>query len=400
MREAVIVSSVRTPVGKASKGVLRATRPDDLAAVVIKEAVARARGLDPKEIEDVILGCAMPEAEQGMNVARIASLRAGLPVEASAMTINRFCSSGLQAIALAAERIMAGQGDVAVAGGTESMSMVPMGGNKVSPNPSLMDSYPDAYLGMGLTAENLAKKYGITREQSDEFSFASHQKAFAAIAAGKFKDEIVPVEVSYLSFENGSNGTSNGTKPKNVKISFDTDEGPRSDTSVEVLGKLKPAFHARGVVTAGNSSQMSDGAAAAVVMSAERARTLGLKPLARFLAFATAGCLPEEMGVGPVYAIPKALKIAGLTLDQIDVIELNEAFAAQSLAVIKLAGLDPARVNVNGGAIALGHPLGCTGAKLTATILRELERRNGRYGMVTMCGGGGMGAAGIFERVS
>jgi acetyl-CoA acyltransferase len=397
MREAVIVSSVRTPVGKASKGVLRATRPDDLAAVVIKEAVARAGGLDPKEIEDVILGCAMPEAEQGMNVARIASLRAGLPVETSAMTINRFCSSGLQAIALAAERIIAGQGDVAVAGGTESMSMVPMGGNKISPNPSLMDSYPDAYLGMGLTAENLAKKYGITREQSDEFSFASHQKAIAAIAAGKFKDEIVPVEVNYVSFESNGNGNS---KAKNVKINFDTDEGPRNDTSVEVLGKLKPAFHARGVVTAGNSSQMSDGAAAAVVMSAERARALGLKPLARFLAFATAGCLPEEMGVGPVYAIPKALKIAGLTLDQIDVIELNEAFAAQSLAVIKLAGLDPARVNVNGGAIALGHPLGCTGAKLTATILRELDRRKGRYGMVTMCVGGGMGAAGIFERLS
>ena len=397
MREAVIVSSVRTPVGKASKGVLRATRPDDLAAVVIREAVARAGGLDPKEIEDVILGCAMPEAEQGMNVARIAALRAGLPVETSAMTINRFCSSGLQAIALAAERIMAGQGDVAVAGGTESMSKVPMGGNKISPNPSLMDSYPDAYLGMGLTAENLAKKYGITREQSDEFSFASHQKALAAIAAGKFKDEIVPVEVNYASFESNGNGNS---KAKNVKINFDTDEGPRSDTSVEVLGKLKPAFHARGVVTAGNSSQMSDGAAAAVVMSAERARALGLKPLARFLAFATAGCLPEEMGVGPVYAIPKALKIAGLTIDQIDVIELNEAFAAQSLAVIKLAGLDPARVNVNGGAIALGHPLGCTGAKLTATILRELDRRKGRYGMVTMCVGGGMGAAGIFERLS
>jgi len=397
MREAVIVSAVRTPVGKAPKGALRTTRPDDLAALVIKEAIARLPGFDAREIEDVILGCAMPEAEQGMNVARIASLRAGLPVEVSAMTINRFCSSGLQAIALAAERIMSGQGDVAIAGGTESMSMVPMGGNKISPNPSLMDSYPDAYLGMGLTAENLSKKYGITREQADEFSFASHQKALAAISAGKFKDETVPVEVNYVAFENGS---SNGAKPKAVKITFATDEGPRSDTSVEVLGKLKPAFHAHGVVTAGNSSQMSDGAAAAVVMSAERARALGLKPLARFIAFATAGCLPEEMGVGPVYAIPKALKIAGLSLEQIDVIELNEAFAAQSLAVIKLAGLDPARVNVNGGAIALGHPLGCTGAKLTATILRELERRNGRYGLVTMCVGGGMGAAGIFERVA
>jgi|HubBroStandDraft_4_1064222.scaffolds.fasta_scaffold06691_3 acetyl-CoA acyltransferase len=404
MREAVIVSSVRTAVGKATKGTLRATRPDDLAATAIKEAVTRAKGLEAKEIEDVVLGCAMPEAEQGMNMARIASLRAGLPVEASAMTINRFCSSGLQAIAIAAERIMAGHGEVAVAGGAESMSMVPMGGNKVAPNPWLMDNYPDAYLGMGLTAENLAKKYGITREQSDEFSFASHQKALAAIAAGKFKDEIVPVAVSYTVLEASANGAgpgaANGSKPKTVKVSFDTDEGPRADTSVEVLGKLKPAFHTHGVVTAGNSSQMSDGAAAAVVMSAERARSLGLKPLARFVAFATAGCLPEEMGVGPVYAIPKALKIAGLTLDQMDVIELNEAFAAQALSVIKLAGLDPARVNVNGGAIALGHPLGCTGAKLTATILRELERRNARYGLVTMCVGGGMGAAGIFERAA
>jgi acetyl-CoA acyltransferase len=404
MREAVIVSSVRTAVGKATKGTLRATRPDDLAATAIKEAVTRAKGLEAKEIEDVVLGCAMPEAEQGMNMARIASLRAGLPVEASAMTINRFCSSGLQAIAIAAERIMAGHGEVAVAGGAESMSMVPMGGNKVAPNPWLMDNYPDAYLGMGLTAENLAKKYGITREQSDEFSFASHQKALAAIAAGKFKAEIVPVAVSYTVLEASANGAgpgaANGSKPRTVKVSFDTDEGPRADTSVEVLGKLKPAFHTHGVVTAGNSSQMSDGAAAAVVMSAERARSLGLKPLARFVAFATAGCLPEEMGVGPVYAIPKALKIAGLTLDQIDVIELNEAFAAQALSVIKLAGLDPARVNVNGGAIALGHPLGCTGAKLTATILRELERRNARYGLVTMCVGGGMGAAGIFERAA
>lgn len=400
MREAVIVSSVRTAVGKAPKGTLRTTRPDDLAASAIKEAVARAKGLDPKEVEDVVLGCAMPEAEQGMNVARIASLRAGLPVEASAMTINRFCSSGLQAIAIAAERIMSGHGDVAVAGGTESMSMVPMGGNKIAPNPWLMDHYPDTYLGMGLTAENLTKEYGITREQADQFSLASHQKALAAIAAGKFKDEIVPVEVSYSVLEASANGGSNGagTRPKTVKLKFDTDEGPRSDTSIDALAKLKPAFHARGTVTAGNSSQTSDGAAAAVVMSGERARSLGVKPLARLVAFATAGCPPEEMGVGPVFAIPKALKIAGLTLDQIDVIELNEAFAAQALSVIKLAGLDPARVNVNGGAIALGHPLGCTGAKLTATILRELERRNAHYGLVTMCVGGGMGAAGIFER--
>jgi acetyl-CoA acyltransferase len=400
MREAVIVSAVRTAVGKASKGALRTTRPDDLGAVVIKDAIARAGALDPKEIDDVILGCAMPEAEQGMNVARISSLRAGLPVESSAMTINRFCSSGLQSIAIAAQRIMAGQGEAAVAGGTESMTMVPMGGNKVSPNPWLMDNYPDAYLGMGLTAENLAKKYGITREQADTFSYESHQKALAAIAAGKFKDEIAPVDVSYSVLEASANGSPNGSRPKTVKAKFDVDEGPRADTSVEVLGKLKPVFHARGVVTAGNSSQMSDGAAAAVVMSAEKARSLGLKPLARFLAFATAGCPPEEMGIGPVFAIPKALKIAGLTLDQIDVIELNEAFATQALSVIKLTGIDPAKVNPNGGAIALGHPLGCTGAKLTASILRELERRNARYGMVTMCVGGGMGAAGIFERLS
>ena len=348
----------------------------------------------------MIVGCATPEAEQGMNVARIASLRAGLPVTVSAMTINRFCSSGLQAIALAAERIIAGGAEVVVAGGTESMSMIPMGGNKIAPNPWLTDNHPDTYLNMGLTAENLAKKYAISREQADEFSLASHQKALAAIAAGKFKDEIVPVEVSYTVLEAAAAGESTSAKPRTVKVSFDTDEGPRADTSLEALGKLKPAFHTHGVVTAGNSSQTSDGAAAAVVMSAERARALGLKPLARFVSFATAGYAPEEMGIGPVFAIPKALKLAGLTLDQIDVIELNEAFAAQALSVIKLLGIDPARVNVNGGAIALGHPLGCTGAKLTATILRELERRNARYGMVTMCIGGGMGAAGIFERVA
>jgi acetyl-CoA acyltransferase len=395
MREAVIVSSVRTAVGKAPKGTLRTSRPDDLAAAAIKEAIARAKGLDVKEIEDVILGCATPEAESGMNVARIASLRAGLPVETSAMTINRFCSSGLQAIALAAERIMSGQAHVIVAGGTESMSLIPMGGNKVSPNPWLMDHYPDAYLGMGLTAENLAKKYGITREQADEFSLRSHKNAIAAIAAGKFKDEIVPVEVSLTEIP-----ANNGNRPKTTNLVYDTDEGPRADTSMEVLGKLKPAFHARGTVTAGNSSQMSDGAAAAVVMSAERARELKIEPMAKFLAFATAGVPPEEMGIGPAYAIPKALKLAGLRLEDIDVFELNEAFAAQALAVIKLAGIDPNRVNPNGGAIALGHPLGCTGAKLTASILRELERRNERYGIVTMCVGGGMGAAGILERVA
>ena len=389
MRDAVIVSSVRTAVGKAYKGALRAVRPDDLAAIAIRGALACVPALDSKEIEDVILGCAMPEAEQGMNVARIASLRAGLPVEVSAMTVNRFCSSGLQAIAMAADRIMLGQSEVIVAGGTESMSMVPMGGNKISPNPTLMDSYPDAYLSMGLTAENLARQHAITREQADAFSLSSHQKALAAIAAGKFRDEVVDVEAAITAISNG--------KPKTSSLVFQIDEGPRADTTMEALAKLKPAFHARGVVTAGNSSQMSDGAAAAVVMSADRAKALGLKPLARFVAFATAGCPPEEMGIGPVFAIPKALKLAGLTLQDIDVIELNEAFAAQALTVIKLAGLDPGKVNLNGGAVALGHPLGCTGAKLTASILRELKRRNGRYGLVTMCVGGGMGAAGILE---
>ncbi|MCL6564951.1 MAG: acetyl-CoA C-acyltransferase [Acidobacteriia bacterium] len=395
MREAVLVSSVRTAVGKAFKGALRATRPDDLAAVAIREAVARVPGLDPGEIEDVILGCAMPEAEQGMNVARIASLRAGLPVEAAALTVNRFCASGLQAIAMAAERILLGHSEVIVAGGTESMSLIPMGGHKISPNPWLMDHYPDAYLGMGLTAENLARKYGITREDADRFSYESHQKALAAIRAGKFRDEIVPVEVTLTEVDGA-----NGHRPHTQKFLFDTDEGPRADTTLEALAKLKPAFHARGTITAGNASQMSDGAAAAVVMSAERARALGAQPLARFVAYAVAGCPPEEMGIGPVFAIPRALKMAGLKLEQIDVIELNEAFAAQALAVIRQAGLDPARVNPNGGAIALGHPLGCTGAKLTATILRELQRRNGRYGLVTMCVGGGMGAAGIFERLA
>jgi len=392
MREVVIASSVRTAVGKAYKGGLRTARPDDLAAVAISGALARLPQLEKQEIEDVILGCAMPEAEQGMNVARIASLRAGLPVEASAMTINRFCSSGLQAIALAAERIQAGGAEVIVAGGTESMTMVPMGGHKVSANPSLIDSYPDAYLSMGLTAERLARRYGITREMADQFSLRSHQKALAAIAAGKFQDEIVPVHVSYT--------TPNGSRPQRINFDFKVDDGPRSDTSIEALAALKPAFHAKGTVTAGNSSQMSDGAAAAVVMSAERARALGIKPLARYLAFATAGYKPEEMGIGPVYAIPKALRLAGLKLSDIDVIELNEAFAAQALSVIKEAELDPERVNPNGGAVALGHPLGCTGAKLTATLIRELKRSGARYGIVTMCVGGGMGAAGIFENVA
>jgi acetyl-CoA acyltransferase len=391
MRDVIIASAVRTPVGRAFKGTLRATRPDEMAAVAIKGALERVPQLDPTEIEDVILGCAMPEGEQGMNVARIASLRAGLPVAVSALTINRFCSSGLQSIAMAAERIMAGGAEAIVAGGTESMSMIPMGGNKISPNPWLVEHHPGAYLSMGLTAERVGYRFGITREQSDEFSLNSHQKALAAIQAGKFADESVPVPVSFT--------TPNGKKPHRHETAFKVDEGPRTDTSLEALLALKPAFHVKGIVTAGNSSQMSDGAAAAVVMSADRAKALGIKPLARYVSFATAGYKPEEMGLGPVFAIPKALKLAGLKLDQIDVIELNEAFAAQSLAVIKEAKLDPTKVNPNGGAIALGHPLGCTGAKLTASILRELRRRKARYGMVTMCVGGGMGAAGIFENL-
>jgi len=392
MKEAVIVSIARTAVGKAPRGTLRNTRPDEMAAAAICEALRRAPGLDPSEIEDVILGCAMPEAEQGNNVARVASLRARLPVSCSAMTINRFCSSGLQAIAVASERIMAGFAEVVVGGGTETMSMIPMGGFHFAPNPYLIEHYPDSYLSMGLTAENLARKYHITRERQDEFALRSHQRAVAAIAEGRFKDEIVPLEVVEVS-PNGKD------KPQTRQIRFDTDEGPRGDTSIHALAKLKPAFHARGTVTAGNASQTSDGAAVAVVMSAEKAKALGLEPLARFVSFATAGCPPEEMGIGPVYAIPKALKLAGLNLSDIAVIELNEAFAAQALSVIDLAQLDVERVNVNGGAIALGHPLGCTGAKLTATLLGELKRRSARFGMVTMCVGGGMGAAGIFENL-
>jgi acetyl-CoA acyltransferase len=387
MREAVIVSAVRTAVGKAGKGTLRDTRPDDMAAAAIGAALQRVPALKAGMVEDVILGCAMPEAEQGMNVARIASLLAGVPHTASAMTINRFCSSGLQAIAIAAEGVQSGRIDVAVAGGTESMSLVPMGGHKVAPNPSLLERYPDAYLGMGLTAEKVAQKYGIDREKSDRFSLESHRKALAAIAAGKFKDEVVPLSVDVG--ENGSRKT----------VVFDTDEGPRADTDAAALAKLKPAFAEGGIVTAGNASQMSDGAAAAVVTSLEKAKELGLTPLARFVSFAVAGVPPEIMGIGPVEAIPRALKQAGLSLSDIDLIELNEAFACQALAVIEAAGLDPQKVNVNGGAVALGHPLGCTGAKLTAQVVSELRRRQGRYALVTMCVGGGMGAAGIFERM-
>ena len=392
MKDAVIVSVVRTAVGKAPKGTLRDTRPDDMGAAVIKEAIARVPGLEASEIDDVIMGCAMPEAEQGMNVARAAAIRAGLPVETSAMTINRFCSSGLQSIAMASDRIRTNGAQVIIAGGLESMSMIPMGGHIIRPNPYLIDHYPDFYLNMGLATENVARKYEVTRKEQDEFALRSHQRAAAALDADKFRDETVPLTVSVEELD--AKG-----KKQHRDLVFDKDEGPRRDTSAEALAKLKPAFHVKGTITAGNSSQMSDGAAAAIVMSGDRAKELGAKPLARLVAYATAGCPPEEMGIGPVFAIPKALKLAGLTLDQIDVIELNEAFAAQSLAVIKTLGLDPDKVNVNGGAIALGHPLGCTGAKLTASILRELERRQGHYGMVTMCVGGGMGAAGIFERL-
>jgi acetyl-CoA acyltransferase len=390
MPEAVIVSAVRTAVGRAGKGAFATTRPDDLAAAAVRGALDRVPALDVAEIDDLILGCAMPEGEQGWNLARTVVLRAGLPVQIGGVTVNRLCASGLEAIAQAAYRVQSGQVTTAVAGGAESMSMIPMGGNKPSPNPWLAEQYPAALLTMGLTAERVARHYGVSREDQDAFSLASHQKALAAQAAGKF-DEIVPVTVSSAVL-NGKPG-----KTSLAESVVSADEGPRADTSLAALGKLKPAFHAQGSVTAGNSSQTSDGAAAVVVMSAQRADELGLMPLARFVAYASVGCLPEEMGAGPIFAIPKVLKQAGLTLEDIGLIELNEAFAAQSLAVIRELGLDPERVNVNGGAIALGHPLGCTGAKLTASILAEMGRRRVRYGMVTMCVGGGMGAAGIFE---
>lgn len=392
MKEAVIVSAVRTAVGKAPKGTLRDTRPDDMGAAAIKEAIARVPGLEASEIDDVIMGCAMPEAEQGMNVARAAAIRAGLPVETSAMTINRFCSSGLQTIAMASDRIRTNGANVIIAGGLESMSMIPMGGHIIRPNPTLMETYPDFYLSMGLATENVARKYEVSREEQDAFALQSHQRAVTALDADRFKDETVSLNVTVEELD------AKGKKQRKELV-FDKDEGPRRDSTADALAKLKPAFQLNGTITAGNSSQMSDGAAAVIVMSGDRAKELGAKPMARLVAYATAGCPPEEMGIGPVYAIPKALKLAGLTLDDIAVIELNEAFAAQSLAVIKMLELNPDKVNVNGGAIALGHPLGCTGAKLTASILRELERRDARYGMVTMCVGGGMGAAGIFERL-
>ena len=395
MRDAVIVSAVRTAVGKAPKGTLRATRPDEMAAAVITEALSRAVGIEPAEVEDVMLGCAMPEGEQGMNVARIASLRAGVPIEASAVTINRFCASGLQAIACAAERIMVGAAETIVAGGTESMSLIPMGGHKIAPNPRLMQDYPDVYLSTGLVAENHAREAQVSREEQDAFALRSHQRALAAIGAGRFRDEIVPLQVQVVDPANGNGGT-----PQVRTVEFATDEGPRGDTSLEALATLRPVFHVRGSVTAGNASQTSDAAAAVVVTSRARAERAGLTPLARFVTYATAGVEPERFGVGPVPAIRKALKHAGLTLDDIDLVELNEAFAAQVLACLRELPIDPDKLNVNGGAIALGHPLGCTGAKLTTSLLYELERRQGRYGLVTMCVGGGMGAAGIFERLS
>ncbi len=389
MTEAVIVDCLRTPVGKSGRGALRNARPDDLAATVIRALRSKYPAVPVDEIDDVILGCAMPEGEQGMNVARIAALRAGLPDMVPAVTVNRFCSSGLQAIAMAAERIRAGGAQIVLAGGAESMSMIPMTGGRLAPNPWLVDHMPQIYMGMGLTAEQLTAKYGIRREEQDEFAYRSHMRALDAQSAGRFDDELVPVEVETTTLKDGRALTS--------KTKFTRDEGPRADTSIAALAKLKPVFQADGTVTAGNASQTSDGAAMAVVMSEERARELGLKPMARFVSFAVAGVPPEIMGIGPVVAIPKALALAGLKLDDIGVIELNEAFAVQALAVIRQAGLDLERVNVNGGAIALGHPLGCTGAKLTATILREMKRREARYGMVTMCIGGGQGAAGIFE---
>jgi len=393
MSEAVIVSAVRTPVGRAPKGALSTTRPDDLAALAINAALDRIPGLSKSDVDDVILGCAQPEGESGWNIARMASLRAGLPVEIPGATVNRLCSSGLEAIAIADMRIRSGGDRVVIAGGAETMSLLPFGGLKPSPNPWLAANYPAALLTMGLTAERVARHYQVSREDQDAFALTSHQKAIAAQAAGRFADELVPVTVT------SSVPGKKAGKPVVTETGFTADEGPRADTSIEALSKLKPAFHAQGTVTAGNASQTSDGAAAVVLMDVEKAKELGIQPLGRLVAYAVTGCLPEEMGIGPITAIPKVLKLAGLTLDDIGLIELNEAFASQTLAIIRALALDPARINVNGGAIALGHPLGCTGSKLTATLLNEMRRREVRYGMVTMCVGGGMGAAGIFERL-
>ena len=392
MKEVFVVAAARTPVGKAPNGKLRSVRPDDLAAVALKGALARVPQLNPDQVEDVILGCAMPEAAQGMNIARITCQRAGLPDSVPGMTVNRFCASGLEAIAIGAQRILSGMADVIIAGGTESMSQVPMGGFKMSPNPCLLDQMPDAYLAMGLTAENVATKFGVTRQEADTFSYESHRKAIAALDAKRFQEESVPVSVKEVSLDEKQ-------KRKVNEFQFDLDEGPRRDTSVEKLATLKPAFNPKGTVTAGNASQRSDGAAAVVLMSGEKVKALGLKPLARFVTYAVAGVPPGIMGIGPVEAIPKALKQAGLKLDQLDLIELNEAFACQALSVIRQTSLPMEKVNVNGGAVALGHPLGATGAKLSVSILYELKRRGGRYGLVTMCVGGGMGGAGIFELI-
>jgi acetyl-CoA acyltransferase len=391
MKEAVVVTNLRTAVGKAKRGTLKDTRPDDMAAAVIRAAVERTEGLQPEDVDDVIIGCAFPEAEQGMNMGRIAALRAGLPVGVPGMTINRFCSSGLQSIAFAVDRIRTGGAEVILAGGSETMSLVPMGGKGFSANPYLAEHFPAAYINMGLTAENVAERYGITRAMQDEFSYRSHMNAINAIQNGYFKNEIVPLEVEQTFRNNG--------KFETKTVTFDTDEGPRADTTMEALANLKPVFKQGGSVTAGNSSQMSDGAAISVIMSKQKARRAGVKPLARLIAYAVGAVHPDEMGIGPVEAIPKALKLAKLGLKDIDIIELNEAFAAQAVAVIQKANLDPDKVNVNGGAVALGHPLGCSGAKLTATALHELIRRDGTFAMVTMCVGGGMGAAGIFERL-
>ncbi len=391
MREAVIVSAARTAIGKAPRGKLRTYRPEDMAATVVTAALKRAGGLKPEEVEDVIVGCALPEGEQGLNMGRVIALRAGLPYTVPAMTVNRFCSSGLQTIALAAQQIITGWGNCIIAGGAESMSMVPMVGFHFAPDPWMALEYPGVYLGMGLTAENVAREYNVTRQDQDQFSLRSHQRAIAAQDAGKFKDEIVPLEVTVVEKPDGSVRT--------LKYTFDADEGPRRDTTLDALANLKPAFAQGGTVTAGNSSQTSDGAAAVIVMERERAESMGLKPLVRMVSFAVAGVRPEVMGIGPIAAIPKALKIAGLKLDDIGVIELNEAFAAQAIAVIRGLEMDEERVNVNGGAVALGHPLGATGAKLTVQLINEMKRRQVQFGMVSMCIGGGMGAAGIFENV-
>ncbi len=392
MKDAVIVSAARTAVGRALKGTLANCRPEDMGAAAVSEAVKRAEGLDPAEIDDVIIGCAMPEGQQGLNMGRTIAMRAGLPYTVTAQTVNRFCSSGVQTIALGAQQIMAGMGEVVVAGGVESMSAVPMTGLQFRPNPWLVDNMPEVYISMGLTAENVAGEFGVSREEQDEFSARSHENALAAIAAGKFKEEITPLEVEQVSLKNG--------RRTSKTIIFDTDEGPRPGSTVEVLAKLRPAFKVKGTVTAGNSSQMSDGAAAIVIMSSQKAEDLGLKAMARFVSFAVGGVRPEIMGIGPLEAIPKALKYAGLTLDDISLIELNEAFAVQAVAVVRQMKLDLDKVNVNGGAIALGHPLGATGAKLTVQLLHEIKRRGGQYGMVTMCIGGGMGAAAIFENLN